>query len=109
QALDEIDRLENQLSLYRANSEIAHLNRRAASESVKVTPRLFALLEQAQKLSAETTGAFDITIAPLVQCWGFMHGEGQLPNGHDVPEARSKIGMHLVQLDKTNSTVRFAR
>jgi thiamine biosynthesis lipoprotein len=109
QALDEIGRLENQLSLYRANSEIAHLNRRAASEPVKITPRLFALLGVAQKLSAETAGAFDITIAPLVQCWGFMHGEGQLPNEHDVAEARSKIGMHLVQLDKTNSTVRFAR
>src|SRR5438132_9321779 len=72
QALDEIDRLEDQLSLYRSHSEIADLNRRAASQAVKVTPRLFSLLDHAKSLSSEADGAFDVTIAPLVQCWGFM-------------------------------------
>src|SRR5437763_15632108 len=66
QALDEIDRLEDQLSLYRAQSEIAELNRRAAGQPVKVTPRLFTLLEHAKNLSAQTDRAFDVTIAPLV-------------------------------------------
>src|SRR5215470_8782196 len=63
QALDEIDRLENQLSLYRPQSEIADINRRAAIEPVKITPSLFNLLKHAKKLSAETGGAFDITVA----------------------------------------------
>ena len=44
EALNEIDRLENQLSLYRPGSEIAQLNARAAREAVRVTPELFALL-----------------------------------------------------------------
>src|SRR5215471_18795349 len=72
QALDEIERLENQLSLYRPQSELAEVNRRAAREPVKVTPSLFSLLEQAKAVSTETGGTFDITIAPLVECWGFM-------------------------------------
>jgi thiamine biosynthesis lipoprotein len=109
QALDEIDRLENQLSLYRPQSEIADLNVRAAREPVKVTPGLFNLLEHAKSLSAQTGGAFDITVAPLVQCWGFMQGGGQLPDPALLAEARAKVGMHLVELDQARSTVRFQR
>src|SRR5689334_19787335 len=70
QALEEIDRLERQLSLYRADSELAEVNRRAAREPVKVTPSLFRLLGQAKAVSEQTGGTFDITVAPLVRCWG---------------------------------------
>jgi FAD:protein FMN transferase len=109
EALEEIDRLEAQLSLYRPSSEITHLNARAALEPVRVTPSLFALLQQAQKLHEETRGAFDITVAPLVRCWGFMGGTGRLPKPEEVAEARAKVGMHLVQLRPADFTVRFAR
>lgn len=109
EALEEIERLEAQLSLYRPSSEIANLNACAAREPVRVTPPLFALLEQARRLHEETGGAFDITIAPLVRCWGFMGGSGSLPRPEDMLEARSKVGMHLVELDPENFTVRFSR
>lgn len=109
EALDEIDRLESQLSLFRPTSEIAHLNARAAREPVRVTPSLFALLEHARRLTDETGGAFDITIAPLVRCWGFMEGSGHLPNAEDLAVARNKIGMHLVELNRSDFTVRFGR
>jgi len=109
EALNEIDRLENQLSLYRPGSEIAQLNARAAREAVRVTPELFALLQHAQQLHAETQGAFDITIAPLVRCWGFMGGTGKMPAPDEIAEARARIGMQHIQLDAGNRTVRFAR
>jgi thiamine biosynthesis lipoprotein len=109
EALDEIDRIEGQLSLYRPTSEIAHLNARAAKEPVRVTPSLFALLEQALRLSSETGGAFDITIGPLVRCWGFMHGTGAMPAKEAVAAAQARVGMHLVELDVANRTVRFER
>ena len=109
EALDEIERLEARLSLFRPSSEIAHLNARAAKGPVRVTPGLFALLQHAQKLNTETGGAFDITIAPLVRCWGFMGGSGHLPKPDELAEARSCIGMSLVLLDRGDFTVRFAR
>jgi len=109
QALDEIERLENRLSLYRPQSELADVNRRAAREAVKITPSLFELLEHSRRLSGETGGAFDITIAPLVECWGFMQGRGQLPDPRNLSDARSLVGMHLLELDKAHSTVRFRR
>jgi FAD:protein FMN transferase len=108
EALRLVEELEAQLSLFRAGSEIARLNARAARESVRVTPDLFALLRQAQKLHEESGGAFDITIAPLVRCWGFMGGGGRLPRPEEVAEARAKVGMRLVQLNPADFTVQFA-
>lgn len=108
EALAEIEQLEAQLSLFRAGSEIAHLNARAAKGPVRVTPGLFALLQQSRKLCEESGGAFDITVAPLVRCWGFMGGDGRLPHPDEIAEARAKIGMGLVQLNPSDFTVQFA-
>jgi thiamine biosynthesis lipoprotein len=109
EALRLVEQLEAELSLFRAGSEIARLNSRAAQEPVRVTPGVFALLQHAQKLNEETGGAFDITVAPLVRCWGFMGGEGRMPLPEEVAEARAKVGMPLVQLNPGDYTVRFAR
>lgn len=109
EALAEVDRLENQLSLYRPGSEIAQLNARAAHEAVRVSPEVFALLHHAQRLHAETDGAFDITVAPLVRCWGFMGGSGAMPAPEAVEAARQLVGMQHVQLNAAERTVRFAR
>ncbi len=109
EALDEIDRLEAMLSLYRPGSEVARLNREGHRQPVRVTPELFRLLDRARRLTAETGGAFDITIAPLVRCWGFMGGTGALPETADVVAARELVGMHLVELNPESFTVRFAR
>lgn len=109
EALDEIGRLEGLLSLYRASSEIARANARAAQEPVKLSPPVFRLLQHARQLCLETQGAFDITIAPLVRCWGFMSGSGALPLDADVASARQQVGMELVELDEAHYTVRFKR
>jgi thiamine biosynthesis lipoprotein len=109
EVLNEIDRLEAQLSLFRSSSEVAHLNARAAYEPVRVTPSLFSLLEHAQRLSRETDGAFDITVAPLVHCWGFLGGHGRHPSTEEVAAARARVGMQWVELDRAACSVRFAR
>jgi thiamine biosynthesis lipoprotein len=109
EAFDEIDRLEAQLSLFRPTSEIANVNTRAAHEPVRVSPETFRLLQHAAQLSAETRGAFDITIAPLMRAWGFVNGSGHLPESGELAAARVCVGMNLVQLDAAMHTVRFAR
>jgi len=109
EAIAEIERLEDQLSLYRPSSEIAGLNARAASGPERVSPTLFGLLQHAQLLHRETGGVFDITIAPLVRCWGFMGDSGRRPTPEEVAEARAKVGMDLVCLDPDTLTVGFTR
>lgn len=111
EALDEIDRLEAQLSLYRPGSELARLNREAHERPVRVTPELFRLLARALEFSRATGGAFDITIAPLVRCWGFMGGaeNGAVPEPAALEDARAKVGSQHVELDAGKLTVRFTR
>src|SRR5580765_7696021 len=109
EALHEIDQLEAQLSLYRPTSEIARANAQAAREPVGVSPRVFALLQRAMQLSQETGGVFDVTIAPLVRCWGFMGGTGRMPSPEEIEQARSCVGMNLIELDAENCTVRFTK
>ena len=109
EALNEIERLEAQLSLFKPTSEIARVNAGAAYAPVRVSPPVFRLLQRAQRLTRETDGAFDITIAPLVRCWGFMGGPGARPEPAAVAEAREHVGMHRVHLDDASCTVRFEK
>src|SRR6266852_4778669 len=109
EALDEIERLDRQLNLYSTTSEIARLNARAARERVRVEPGLFHLLDQARKIHEETGGAFDITIGPLMRCWGFMGHGGGVPHPDALADARARTGMHLLELNANKLTVRFAR
>jgi thiamine biosynthesis lipoprotein len=108
EALAEVDRLESQLSLYRPGSEIAQLNAHAAHEPVRVSPEVFALLQHAARLTTETEGAFDITIAPLVRCWGFMHQNGHVPTEAEIAAARAVVGMQHVLFNPAERTIRFA-
>jgi FAD:protein FMN transferase len=107
EARAEVELIEAQLSIYRPTSEIARVNVRAAREPVRVTPPVFRLLEQARQLHRESGGAFDITIAPLVRCWGFMDGSGSWPDPAEVARVRQHVGMPHVILDAENLTVRF--
>lgn len=108
EAFDEVDRIEALLSAFRPTSEIAHLNTYAAYEPVRVSRETFHLLRHAAQLSAETGGAFDITVGPLMRAWGFFKGDGHLPDPEQLATARACVGMNLVQLDEARGTVRFA-
>ncbi len=109
EAIEEIHRLEAALSLYRPDSQIAEVNRAAASRPVRVTPEVFGLLRHALQLCEVTDGAFDITVAPLLRAWGLMRGTGRMPDPASLAEARSAVGYRHVRLDAGLGTVSFAR
>src|SRR5688572_8287676 len=98
EALDEIERVENQLSLYRPGSEISLINAQAAQEPVRVSPEVFSLLEKAKGLWKLTEGTFDPTVAPLVRCWGFMKGNGSRPSDEEIARAKESVGMQFLHL-----------
>ena len=109
EALREIARLERQLSLYRNDSDLAEINAYAAINPVRVEPRLFRFLERAIQLSEATQGAFDFTIAPLMQAWGFIGGAGNLPTPQERERAQSVVGVSHLLLDEANYTIQFDR
>jgi len=109
EALGEIERLHAQLSAYRPESDISGINARAGGGAVRVEPRLFRLLTLCRDIHRMTDGAFDITIAPLLRCWGFMGGDGAMPDDADLEAARALVGMDRVELDEEHLTIRFER
>src|SRR5690242_1839262 len=66
ECFDEIRRVEGQLSLYREDTDIFELNAVGATRQVVLDPRVYRVMEEAARLSAETGGAFDTTVGPLV-------------------------------------------
>jgi thiamine biosynthesis lipoprotein len=107
EALDLVEQLEDQLSVFRSHSELSRINQAAAREAVEVEPRLFALLELAMQVCAETGGAYDITAGPLWELWGFARRQGAIPGRDRLAEARRHVGGRLVELDSRLKTVRF--
>ena len=109
EALDEIEKTEGQLSVYRSGSEIAQVNSGAANAPVRVSPPVFQLLLKARDLWSLSQGAFDITIGPLVRCWGFMKGTGARPTDEEIKAARDLVGMDRLHLDEKTQTVSFSK
>ena len=108
-ALDLVERVEDQLTVYRDQSELIDLNRSAADEPVRVEPRVFRLLELAGEIHDLTAGAFDLTSGPLSRVWGFSRREGRVPSEAELEQALAHVGWQHVTLDRDASTVRFDR
>jgi thiamine biosynthesis lipoprotein len=106
-ALDEIDRLEDQLTVYRDHSEVSRINRLAATMPVPVEENLFGLLELAARITAETEGAFDITAGPLIKTWGFYRRRPRIPSAQEHADVMARVGMDQVVLDPAQRTVRY--
>ena len=105
--LDEIDRLESQMTVYRDDSEVSRLNRLAASALVQVEEGLFNLLARAERITRQTEGAFDVSVGALIKAWGFYRRRGRVPSPEERADLRNKIGMHNVVLGPENRTVGF--
>lgn len=108
-ALDLVETLEDQLSVFRESSEICRINRTAAEGPVEVEARLFTLLETAMQLHDETDGALDLTSGPLWEAWGFARREGAVPDEKQLAEALQRVGHHRVRLDPENRTIQFSK
>ena len=108
-ALDEVRRLDRMLSNYDPASEWSRVNRDAGIRPVKVSPELFQLLSDCMRYSQQSDGAFDITVGPLLNVWGFYKGEGRLPRRQEVADALLRVGYRHLLLDLATQTVRFDR
>ena len=108
-ALDLVESLEDQMTVYRDDSEMIRINRRAATGPVPVEPRLFAVLQLAQRLHHETDGAIDITSGPLSDAWGFSRRHGRVPTEAEIAAALARVGMDQIVLDESNQTIAFRR
>lgn len=107
EALDLLEELEDQMSIYRDHSEISEINRSAFKSPQRVEDQLFQLLGQAQAIYEATGGAFDLTSTPLSRLWGFFHRAGRLPSDVQIESTKNLIGGDHVHLDDERQEVSF--
>lgn len=86
-------RVDAAASTWRADSDAGRFNRAAAGEWVEVGDDLAGIVAIARQVHAETDGAFDITVGPLVRLWR----EGRMPTDEELSAARSLVGMEFVE------------
>ena len=106
-ALDLVDQLEDQMTVYREHSEICQINREAARWPVEVERQLFELLQRSIWLHTETEGAFDITAGPLSRLWGFTRREGRVPSDEEIAGALANVGSQYVELSAEDTKIAF--
>lgn len=107
EAIEELDELEHQMSVFNSTSEISYINKMAFPGPVRVEPRLFALLSMAYCLTIDTQGAFDITTRALTRLWN--SSQDSAPTEDEIRKVLAHTGMHNVVLDEDETTVRFER
>ena len=103
--------LENIFSTYRPDSEVSRFNAHPGLEWFGVSPDFLAVLEQSVSMGRITGGAFDATVGPLVELWGFGAGDasGRVPDPEEVERLLRATGSGYLQWRESPPSVRRTR
>ena len=97
-----LDQVEREMSTYRADSALSRFNRSTATTWVDVPSDVARVVGLARRVSDQTGGAFDVTVGPLVNLWGFgpTHPAGPfgtIPSDALIEAARRHVGYRLLE------------
>jgi FAD:protein FMN transferase len=109
QALDTVEQMENELSVFRTQSDISTINRFAASRPIPVSHSTFEMLELAADVYELTAGTFDITAGSLSQAWGFSRRSGRMPNADEIESALQIVGQPYIELNQETRQVKLTK
>ena len=102
----ELKKVDDALSMFNPTSVISRINNGADNIDDTEEGRMFIdVCQLAQHISEETNGAFDITVAPLVNLWGFGFRNNETPSTNAVDSIRQFIGYQLIHLDAKKNTL----
>jgi thiamine biosynthesis lipoprotein len=108
-ALDEVERLEGVLSVFRFGSIVQCINLTAQHEAVKIDDEVLDLITQCQLISDRTNGAVDITSGLLWRIWGFSSGKGVFPTEAEIERALGSVDYKSLIIDAENKTIHFSK
>ena len=103
-----VDTVDGAMSTYRSDSEIEVFNRHG-TEPLEASPEMLVVVEEAQRVARLSNGAFDITVGPLVDLWGFgPSGVTEEPSEERLAELVAIMGFEQIAVDPVNGTLRKA-
>ena len=104
---DILDEVEQSMSTYRSDSEISRFNELPEDTWFDVSPGFYSVLSTALAVGRQSEGAYDVTVGPLVDLWGFGPSPAlQMPPGKDAVEALlDQVGQDKLRLDGKRGAV----
>lgn len=94
----------DEMSTYDSESMLSRFNRANVGEWWEISGALADVIEAAQYLSEHSDGAFDVTVGPLVNLWGFgpapehVRSMERVPNSQEIAAARARVGYRHLSL-----------
>lgn len=103
-----LDDVEAAMSHYQPESEVSRFNALRSTDVFELSAATFEVVRVALELSELSRGALDITVAPLVNAWGFGPTEPEMlpPDPGVLSRLRDHVGFRKLELDEAISTVR---
>jgi thiamine biosynthesis lipoprotein len=107
-AYEKIAALNKVLSDYDPKSELSSLGATAGSgRELPISNDLWAVLDRSQRLAAETDGAFDVTVGPLVKAWRSARRTKTFPSDERLAKARAAVGYRNLVLNEKARTAKL--
>ena len=108
EAKERLQALDALWSATHEGSDVARLNG-GAGEAIALSPKTMRLLRMSEEVREETKGALDVTLAPLLQLWGFTGGVHRVPTAEEIEAARALTGAGKLKLDEAAGTARLEK
>jgi thiamine biosynthesis lipoprotein len=108
QLVQTLARIEERMSTYVADSELSRFNASSSTDWIAVSDELCSIVESAIGISQLTGGAFDITVGPLVNLWGFGPDgiATEPPSEEDILRARHRVGFEKLDANCSAPAIR---
>ena len=104
-AFEEVNRLDAELSRFIPNSDVSRINNLPANRPLILGLDTFECLKLSCRIFAETGGAFDVTIGPLLSCRRNADGSPREPSKQELDNARQRTGTNLFKLNEDEHTI----
>ncbi len=105
QLFEEMERLEQLLSYTDSSSDVMKINRAAGKSAVQVSPETVEVIHCSLSYADLCGGAYDPTIGPLLEIWGFQEGRCRVPAPEEIEEKGSLVDYNLVEIDAVEGKI----
>lgn len=99
-------------STYAVNSELSRFNRHGVNIPFNASSQMIEVMQMSQQIADQTEGAFDITVGPLVDLWGFgptLRPANSLPDQQQIDSLLESVGYQFLEIDVSLSQIRKTR
>lgn len=108
-AVKEIERIDREMDSGNPKSEVSKINKRMSQKApskINISEDLSSVIAISKNYNIESKGAFDITVGPIMELWGF-NKEPRVPSMEKLQEALAFVDMNNLEIDEKNNVLDF--